>query len=153
MLLSEDDLFQPSQEKSENRISTINYKQIKIDPFAPVVVKSFTSSTNDTPILIPNSISHIKALKEFKTEGKILNNSIIVDNCVGNSELQSDFDLAKCRSLFSKTFRIEEIENLDEMLMGKEDVQLYPKFASASLIGSVSTQNDLTVNHIYDTFQ
>jgi hypothetical protein len=40
------------------------------------------------------------------------------------------------------------------MLMGKDEEQLKPNFAS--LIGSVSTlesQADLTVNNIYDTFQ
>lgn len=59
---------------------------MKIDPFAPVVVKSFDLSTDDnlTPIL-----DNTDSIKEFKIEGKIHNKTIIEDNCVrnGNSGL------------------------------------------------------------------
>jgi hypothetical protein len=59
---------------------------MKIDPFAPVVVKSFDLSTDDNLTPIPDNIDSIK---EFKIEGKIHHNTIIEDNCVrnGNSGL------------------------------------------------------------------
>ena len=54
---------------------------MKIDPFAPVVVKSFDLSTDDNLTPIPDNMDSIK---EFKIEGKIHHNSLIVDNCVRN---------------------------------------------------------------------
>lgn len=58
---------------------------MKIDPFAPVEVKSFDLTTDDTPI--SDNIDNSKVLNEFKIEGKILNNSLIVDNRIENSGL------------------------------------------------------------------
>lgn len=116
---------------------------LKIDPFAPVKVESFDLTTDDTPTpeFIESGIQNMKSLNTlsgavvFKNEGKIQNNSIIVDNYVTDSGLQPDFDLARCRSLFSKTFKIEDI-NLDQALIGGEEK---PVFTHSSFIGSEST--------------